>query len=484
MINPKILDVLKQIYLDASKRGYYKKEELPNGLFYLLIFVASILLNDNFVKAMFPLSMKKSPKYDFFLRLLVQECVFAPSFEYFFKALRSYLLRNPYLEKRVESEFLVQREFQWTSDEITEWMFILDSVYRRFFLLLEMRNYFPKILTNPSENRRDLDMRSAFAERLHTIADGSPLVIAIDNRVDDIEALIKALNDPMNLTRSWLAIFTKHGGWDYLEKGGTFCWFCVKHSNKCTKCKLCNKHFCECCKDCKVCRLCTSCDEHDSSACNEKLKTAGLILARLVKKVCAKAALRKKVVKNSNVCAYCRRDNSFYKSAFECGHHFCINCVPIILRNNKLKKCDKCPLCLTSIDESKIMRCDLSIPLFRPFIPTPALIISALSVFYNIFRRKFAGIVRERLVDFDGDLQEKTCVICLESFRDPKILRCGHVLCRECILGIPQPLRCPCCRNKIVYAECKDVGAIIPYLTGRLPSKWMTEVSPKKVYFN
>jgi RING-type zinc-finger len=50
------------------------------------------------------------------------------------------------------------------------------------------------------------------------------------------------------------------------------------------------------------------------------------------------------------------------------------------------------------------------------------------------------------------------CMICFESFRNPKMLPCGHTFCAECLVGyqktyeqqrraVPGKLPCPTCRE-------------------------------------
>ena len=41
----------------------------------------------------------------------------------------------------------------------------------------------------------------------------------------------------------------------------------------------------------------------------------------------------------------------------------------------------------------------------------------------------------------------KTCVICLEDFKDPFITKCNHMFCKECILkAIEASPYCPVCK--------------------------------------
>ena len=51
---------------------------------------------------------------------------------------------------------------------------------------------------------------------------------------------------------------------------------------------------------------------------------------------------------------------------------------------------------------------------------------------------------------------EKECTICHEQFTEPKLLPCGHLLCRHCLLSWLQSqteANCPLCRCAIVEPE-------------------------------
>ena len=70
--------------------------------------------------------------------------------------------------------------------------------------------------------------------------------------------------------------------------------------------------------------------------------------------------------------------------------------------------------------------------------------------------RPGAPINKEAMSKLDAQL---TCAICLERYKDPRILPCHHVYCKDCIDGIPPDaverkeirqhniVRCPSCRN-------------------------------------
>ena len=65
--------------------------------------------------------------------------------------------------------------------------------------------------------------------------------------------------------------------------------------------------------------------------------------------------------------------------------------------------------------------------------------------------------------------EQLTCSICLDQYKDPKILPCHHSFCRECLEEIPQTLEkgrcfipCPSCREPAEVPEGGGVSALPP----------------------
>ena len=55
-----------------------------------------------------------------------------------------------------------------------------------------------------------------------------------------------------------------------------------------------------------------------------------------------------------------------------------------------------------------------------------------------------------------GGSDKLTCVVCLDRFKEPKILPCGHTFCKSCLEGFPlkrQKLTCPQCRTEHAVPE-------------------------------
>ena len=53
---------------------------------------------------------------------------------------------------------------------------------------------------------------------------------------------------------------------------------------------------------------------------------------------------------------------------------------------------------------------------------------------------------------------EKECSVCHEPFTEPKLLPCGHLMCRHCLLSwlkTQKDAKCPLCRGQIVEAEVR-----------------------------
>ncbi|XP_070200611.1 E3 ubiquitin-protein ligase TRIM56-like isoform X2 [Littorina saxatilis] len=60
------------------------------------------------------------------------------------------------------------------------------------------------------------------------------------------------------------------------------------------------------------------------------------------------------------------------------------------------------------------------------------------------------------------EANERECSVCHEEFREPKVLPCGHLLCRHCLLSWLQSqpqAHCPLCRCAIVEGEAGQGGA-------------------------
>ncbi|XP_025114190.1 E3 ubiquitin-protein ligase TRIM56-like [Pomacea canaliculata] len=69
--------------------------------------------------------------------------------------------------------------------------------------------------------------------------------------------------------------------------------------------------------------------------------------------------------------------------------------------------------------------------------------------------------------------QETECSVCQGNFVVPKILQCGHIFCRDCIVSVinskTQP-GCPLCRNAIVDPTKQEAGIIPESYADSLPT--------------
>ena len=69
-----------------------------------------------------------------------------------------------------------------------------------------------------------------------------------------------------------------------------------------------------------------------------------------------------------------------------------------------------------------------------------------------------------------------TCAICLEQFKDPKVLPCLHSYCHECIVKLDQTgnkITCPECRTTVeVRRKLKVFYLILFYLSGGSKNSW------------
>ena len=79
-----------------------------------------------------------------------------------------------------------------------------------------------------------------------------------------------------------------------------------------------------------------------------------------------------------------------------------------------------------------------------------------------------------------------TCAICLDAFKDPKLLQCFHVYCKDCLQRLvvqdrqgQLSLRCPTCRQSTLLPPATNVDAfkdpktapMLPCLLQGLPSE-------------
>lgn len=77
-------------------------------------------------------------------------------------------------------------------------------------------------------------------------------------------------------------------------------------------------------------------------------------------------------------------------------------------------------------------------------------------------------------VTSEYDLSE--CPVCEEDYIDPKLLPCGHIICRECVLSWvkanPQHNNCPVCRATIILHQSPDktINVDIASLIDNLPT--------------
>ena len=76
------------------------------------------------------------------------------------------------------------------------------------------------------------------------------------------------------------------------------------------------------------------------------------------------------------------------------------------------------------------------------------------------------SIAKEALEKLEDQL---TCAICLDAFKDPKLLQCFHVYCKDCLQRLvvtdrqgQLSLRCPTCRQSTLLPPATSVSDLQP----------------------
>ena len=79
---------------------------------------------------------------------------------------------------------------------------------------------------------------------------------------------------------------------------------------------------------------------------------------------------------------------------------------------------------------------------------------------------EFQAVAKQALKKLDNQL---TCTICFDAFKDPKLLRCFHVYCKNCLQQLvvqdqqgQLSLRCPTCRQSTTLPPATDLSALQP----------------------
>ena len=75
-----------------------------------------------------------------------------------------------------------------------------------------------------------------------------------------------------------------------------------------------------------------------------------------------------------------------------------------------------------------------------------------------------AAVAKQALKKLEDQL---TCAICLDAFRDPKLLQCFHVYCKDCLQQLvvtdregQLSLRCPTCRQSTLLPQASSVSGL------------------------
>ena len=77
---------------------------------------------------------------------------------------------------------------------------------------------------------------------------------------------------------------------------------------------------------------------------------------------------------------------------------------------------------------------------------------------------EFSAVAHQALKKLEDHL---TCPICFEAFKDPKMLQCFHVYCKDCLQRLvvqdqqgQLSLRCPTCRQSTVLPQATGVSGL------------------------
>jgi hypothetical protein len=456
---------LKQVLIEAKVNGVFQNAEVPQDHMFFLIFMSAILANDNFMGTWF----SKTPR-----RLLFQNFIDNVTREFAQPNSLSMLLSRMDAYLRIHHLQEYDKPCRcWTEKEISVWklailyffeMFVFESLAGPLFLNIQLtEDLINQLRTNIARYQicdPELSMMGYFSRKAIKFADRIKYMMAEHQFWEDKNPLFR-------LTEG--ARLKPHQKFN-------FCDFCKKIN--CTRCRLCKKHECGCCKQCetpdsccKLCRLCTSCSQHDHSECSLKLTNVSGVLFRFLKLVKSLAIIRfLRLRKLGSYCYLCNRENdtgNCSKGVLPCGHHFCEKCTRRMINPNfKMYQRTVCPLCFTKIGGYRgIIFTIYRVKLCHPLILTTRELYAARKFIYNRLLLRLVLPKRiQMLLNFDRSITKTDCLVCLDKFKDPMLLPCGHVFCQVCINQL-QPRQCPSCRK--LFDTCFDPSTgIVQFIFG------------------
>ena len=442
---------LSYVFRNAKLNGFYQNVEdveQPQDQMFFLVFMSAILANDNFMRTWFSITPRRLC-FGIFLENVIRELTQRDSIGLILSKLENYLRVTPRID------YATKTSHNWTEEEISVWklaiiyflkMFVFKSLSGPRFLNIRLTEDLLRQLDTEFQRYKVYDPKSKLRDYFEKRA--SIFWQRLEENIKQHDFL--ELRNPL---RSQLGFFRLRR-----DQILNFCNFCKKE--ECTRCKLCHKHDCGCCKQCKtpdscckLCRLCTSCSQHDHAICRKKLSDASEILCRFAKKVSSMARKRSLSLKAiGDYCYVCKRGQDrrsftcFGKGVLRCGHHFCVFCTKqMINRNDRNHWRTLCPLCITPIGDGHrdIVWTKYNVKLNHRLILTTRKFFLARE---RLSVKVWIRVRIDRLVRYDRGITIGKCVVCLENFKDPRILPCGHVLCHECINQL-DPKKCPSCRK-------------------------------------